>query len=59
MQEAGFSSDKGQEEMNDLNWVSLINIFLRNDFILIQIKLAISWRNQDHGCFCSGYGILP
>lgn len=54
MQEAGFSSDKGREEMNDLSWVSVIDTLLRNDFTLIQIKLASSWRSQDHGCFCSG-----
>lgn len=44
MQEAGFSRDKGREEMNDLSGVSVIVIFLRNAFALIPIKLGSSWR---------------
>lgn len=44
MQEAGFSRDKDLEEMNDSSGVSVIDVFLRNAFAHIPIKLASSWR---------------
>lgn len=59
MQEAGFSRDKGLEEMNDSSGVSVIGCILANAFAHIPIKLASSWRVRTTDALCSGCCICP